>query len=75
MARGFLRLLVLVVVAAVTWLLEALALVIAAGEVSCYEVCSPVWELVDRYEPWPTIAGLLVAIWAGWGASLLVGPG
>jgi hypothetical protein len=34
-----------------------------------------VWEFVDRYEPLPFIAGLLVAIGAGWGASLLAKPG
>jgi len=72
--RVFLRVLIFLVVAGMTWILEGLALVIVAGEVSCYEVCSPVWEFVDRYEPLPHIVGLLVAIGAGWGASLLAQP-
>lgn len=49
-----------------TWIIETVAFVIVAGEVSCYEVCSPVWEFVARYEPLPFIVGLLVAIGAGW---------
>ena len=75
MLRACLRVLIFLVVAGMTWILETVALVIAAGEVSCYEVCSPVWEFVDRYEPLPFIVGLLVAIGAGWGASLLAKPG
>lgn len=72
--RVILRMLIFLVVAGMTWLLEMVVLVIIAGEVSCFEVCSPAWEFVDRYQPLPFIVGVLVAIGAGWGASLLAKP-
>lgn len=75
MLRVLLRVLIFLVVAGMTWILETLALVMIAGEVSCYEVCSPVWEFVDRYEPLPFIVGMVVAIGAGWAVSLLAKPG
>ena len=74
--RGVCRLLlgafVFLVVAGLTLFLEALTVVIIAGEVSCYEVCSPTSEFLDAAAPLPGIVGLLLALLAGWGATRLL---
>ena len=46
--------------------------VIAAGEVSCYEVCSPTSEFLNDAAPWPAIAAVVVSLAVG---AVLARPG
>lgn len=73
MHRVVLRVAVFLVVATLTYLLETLAVVVIAGEVSCYEVCSPTTEILEAAAPWPLIAACTIALSVGGLASLL-GP-
>jgi len=65
---------VFLVIGGITLFLEIFAVVVIAGEVSCYQVCSPTWAFLERFSPLPAIVGWSVAIGAGWGASRLVVP-
>lgn len=66
------RVAVFLIAAGLTALAITVGLVLAAGEVSCYEVCSPTTEWIDNAQPWPFIATVVVSLGVGWLASLLV---
>lgn len=74
MLRVLLRMVVFVAVVAGVWILEAMAVVVISGEVSCYEVCSPTTEWFEDAAPWPALVGAVIALTAGWAASRLVRP-
>ncbi|WP_354697226.1 hypothetical protein DSM112329_02852 [Paraconexibacter sp. AEG42_29] len=67
-----LRLVVFLVAAGLTWLVLLIGAVLAAGEVSCYEVCSDTTLWLERAAPWPFVVSVVVSGAVGWLASLLV---
>lgn len=62
MLRFVLRAGLFAVVAVLVYSVLVVLRVVIAGEVSCYEVCSPTTEFFDRTAPWPMILGIAVAV-------------
>lgn len=63
--RRAVRIGLLLAVAAVVYLALAVLAVWVAGEVSCYEVCSPTSEFLNDTAPWPAVAAGVVSLAVG----------
>jgi len=60
--RRAIRIILFVAAAVAVYLGLVLGAVIAAGEVSCYEVCSPTTEFLDDAAPWPVITAVVISL-------------